>query len=102
MAISSTKKTRLISVRELPRVVEAAVKAAQGRLGTTDSGPLIKRWEIYGKYARDLAQAQRFATEVTAEVAKAGIDAGPAMMILDKDIICGFIERANIPVERGF
>ena len=103
MAVSPTKKAKLISMGELPRVVDSAVKAAQARLGATlERGPIIKKWEINGRVVRDLALAQRFANEVSAEVAKSGADVGPAVLILDKDIICGFIERANIPVDRNF
>lgn len=103
MAVSPTKKTDLISVSELSKVVESAVKSAHARIGgTLERGPIIRKWEINGRRVRDRALAERFANEVTAEVARSGADVGPAVLILDKDIFCGFIERANIPVERNF
>jgi hypothetical protein len=97
-------KTSLISVRDLPKVVDAAVKAAHARLGTADEsgGPLIKKWEIYGKVARDAAHAQSFAAAVSSEVAKHGMPVDPAVLIIDKHIWCGFVERINVPVERNF
>lgn len=103
MAVSPTNKTKLISVSDLPRVVESAVKSAQARLGgTLERGPIIRKWEINGRVVRDRALAERFTNEVTAEVAKSGADVSPAMLILDKIIYCGFIERPRIPIERNF
>jgi hypothetical protein len=103
--LEPSSQARLISVRDLPRIVEDAVKNANKRLGTVpDTAPAVnvKKWEIYGRVLRDLAQAGKFADAVTAEVAKSGIAVSPATLIIDKHIWCGFIERPNIPVDRNF
>lgn len=103
MAVTPTKRTNLVSARELPDVVESAVNAATQRIGTTKaSGPLVRRWDIAGKVLRDLAAAQSFSKEVTAEVAKAGVKAKPALLIVDREILAGFIDRDHIPKLREF
>ena len=102
MAVTPRKKTDLISVGELPRVVANAVKTAQVRVGAVPEGPFIKLWEIYGRYIRDMDLGRKFAAEVTAEIGKAGIAANPAVLILDRDILCGFVERGNLPQQRNF
>lgn len=97
------RKTDLISVRELPSVVDRAVRLAQARVRTVpDTAPAIKKWEIYGRYVKDLNIATSFANEVTAELGKAGFSVKPAVLMIDRGILCGFIERGNIPVERNF
>ena len=103
--LEPSPKTGLISFQDLPKVVDNAVKAANKRLGTVpDTAPAIngKRWEIYGRVARDLAHAGKFSEAVTAEVAKTGIAVSPATLMIDKHIWCGFIERPNLPVDRNF
>ena len=101
--LEPSAKATLVSVRDLPKVVDEAVKAANKRLGTVpDTAPAIKKWEIYGRVIRDLGQAEKFADAVSAEVAKSGIAVSPATLIIDKHIWCGFIERPNIPVDRNF
>lgn len=103
MTLSPTKRTDLVSARDLPNVVESAVKTASQRIGAAKvSGPLVKRWDIAGKVLRDLATAQTFSREVTAEVAKAGVKAKPALLIVDKDILAGFVDRDHIPKLREF
>ena len=67
MAVNPTKKVNLVSARELPDLVESAVKAANLRLGAQVSGPLVKRWDIAGKVLKNYAAAQSFSKEVTAE-----------------------------------
>jgi hypothetical protein len=101
--LEPSKKTELVAVRDLPRIVDAAVKAANSRLGTVpDTAPAIKKWEIYGRVIRELAQAEKFSDAVTSEVAKQGFAVSPATLIIDRHIWCGFIERPNIPVDRNF
>lgn len=103
MAVTPTKRTNLVSARELPNFVESAVKTATQRIGSTKvSGPLVKRWDIAGKVLRDLSTAQNFSLEVTAEVTKAGVRAKPALLIIDKEILAGYIDRDHIPKLRDF
>ncbi|HEX8238308.1 MAG TPA: hypothetical protein VF574_01045 [Allosphingosinicella sp.] len=104
MTLSPTKRAGLVSARELPNVIESAVKTATQRIGSTAkvSGPLVKRWDIAGKVLKDLASAQAFSKEVTAEVTRAGVKAKPALLILDREILAGFVDRDHIPRLREF
>ena len=103
MARVPVKKASLISVGELPKVVDSAVKAAHARLGQpVPTGPLIKKWEIYGYRIRDRLGAHELASAVAAEVSRAGVPVKPAVLVLDRDILCGFIEPPNMPRERIF
>ena len=97
-----TKKAQLIPLSKLPTVVDAAVKAAQERLGGGSPGKIIKKWEILGRVARTLDDGQKFADAVTANITKQGFQAKPALLRLDKIIIAGFIEPPNIPFDRQF
>lgn len=102
MAQAPSKKATLISVRELPKVVESAVKAAHARLGQPAPPSFGKKWEIYGYKLRDKLKADELSSAIAAEVSKAGVPVKPAVMVLDKEIWCGFIEPPNIPMERNF
>lgn len=97
MTLRPTKRANLVSARELPNVVDSAVKAASQRIGSQVSGPVVRRWDIAGKILRDLAAAQSFSKEVTAEVTRAGVRAKPALLIVDKEILAGFIDRDHLP-----
>ena len=102
MTLTPTKRNELVSARELPRVLEAAVKAASARVaGAEAAGPLIVKWELMGRRARDLAQGQKLAAEITAEVGRAGLKVKPAVLGVGKDIICGFFEPPNVPLARN-
>ncbi len=96
-------RAKLVSLRELPDIVEKAIATAGTRLGqgTLPPGPIIKRWEIIGRIAPDLATGQRFAAEVTKGLGRK-VKAEPAVLQIGKQIICGFIEPPNIPLERQF
>ncbi len=102
MAKAPSKKASLISVRELPKVVESAVKAAHARLGQPVPGEFGRKWEIYGYRLRDRLKAEELSSAVAAEVSRAGVKVNPAVLIVDKIIWCGFIEPPNIPMERNF
>jgi hypothetical protein len=103
MAVTPTTNPKLVSARELPNLVDSAVKAATQRIGSTKvSGPIVKRWDIAGKVLRDLATAQTFSKDVTAAVNAAGVKAKPALLILDKEILAGFVDRDHIPRLREF
>jgi hypothetical protein len=96
-------KTKLVSARELSKVVDEAVKAAgaggAGGGGGVGAGGaaahnVIINPDILGRVIRDLAQAQHFADAVAKGVNKAGIAAEPVVLSVGKGInIAGFIER---------
>lgn len=104
MAVAPKPKAGLISARELPSVVDAAVKAASVRvkLPVETTGPVIVKWDLIGRVLRDLNQAQPFAAEVVKELAAKNVKASPAVLIVDKKILAGFFEKLQVPIERQF
>src|SRR3954467_1165948 len=97
MALEPTSKAKLVSSRELSRVVDEAVKAASqrgGGGGLGGGGNVILRPDILGRMIRELDQAQHFANAVASGVSKAGIPAEPIVLSIGKGFqIAGFIER---------
>jgi hypothetical protein len=89
----------LISVRQLPGVVEAAVKAAGVRV---EGEPLVLRWDLAGKVVRDFGEGKKFADAVSKQVIEAGFDAVPAVLQIDDRILAGFFERIDVPQLRNF
>ena len=102
MAITPTRGSKLVSARELSKTVEAAVKAASARTGADPSGPVIVKWELVGRIAKNLAQGQELATEITGELGKSGLRVQPAVLGVGRQIICGFFEPPNVPLLREF
>ena len=100
------KKAALVSARELPALVDAAVKAAQAKVpkATPADNALVRRWELIGRILRerDLAVAQGFADAVVSELKTRNVAAAPALLVIDKKILAGFFERVNIPQQRQF
>ena len=101
MAITPTRGSKLVSARELSKTVEAAVKAATVR-GADPAGPVIVKWELVGRVAKNLAQGQELATAITGELGKSGLKVQPAVLSVGRQIICGFFEPPNVPVLREF
>ena len=104
MAVTPTRGSKLVSARELSKVVDAAVKAGSARVAGAEavSGPVIVKWELVGRVARNLAQGQELATAITGELGKSGIKVQPAVLGVGKQIICGFFEPPNVPLAREF
>src|SRR5688572_1682941 len=100
MTLAPRGKAGLVSAADLPRIVDAAIKAAGIRGAPT--GKTVRKWEIVGKYAKRLDQGQEFATAVSAQLGEAGFKTSPAVLQIGRDIICGFIERGNLPQEHQF
>ena len=97
--VAEAKKASLIAARDLPKIVDAAVHAAGIRLASND--PLVVRWDLAGKVVKDFAEGQKFADAVAKHVTAGGIDASPAVLLIDKRIIAGFFERVAIPQIRN-
>jgi hypothetical protein len=97
------ERAQLVSARDLSKKVEAAVKSASARVAgaETAANPLIVKWELVGRRARNLAQGEELAAAVTAELGKSGIKAQPAVLGIGKEIICGFFEPPNVPLARN-
>jgi hypothetical protein len=103
VSIAPRTKAALVSARELPNLVDAAVKAAAVRAQIPDAaGPVIVKWELIGRVLRDLKQAQPFADGVVAELGAKGVKASPAILIVDKKILAGFFEKIAVPQQRQF
>lgn len=98
MAIKE-RAASLISVRELPGVVEAAVKAAGVRV---EGDALVLHWDLAGKVVRDFGEGKKFADAVARQVSAAGFEASPAVLQIDDRILAGFFERIDIPQFRNF
>lgn len=102
MAITPTRGSKLVSARELSKVVEAAVKAGSARVaGAEASGPVIVKWELVGRVAKNLAQGQELAKAITAELGPE-MRVQPAVLGVGRQIICGFFEPPNVPELREF
>lgn len=101
MAITPTKGSKLVSARDLARVVDAAVKSATVR-GAEPAGPVIVKWELVGRVAKTLAQGQELATAITGKLGESGIKVQPAVLGVGRQIICGFFEPPNVPILREF
>ena len=95
MATELTSKTKLVSSRELSRVVDEAIKAAGGRVGS-GGGPghnIILSPEILGRILRE-SEGQHFAQAVAKGVEKTGISVQPVVFPIGHGLeIAGFIER---------
>jgi hypothetical protein len=96
---------KLVSARELSKVVDEAVKAASLRTPTGDGGAsggahnVILRPDILGRLIRELDQAQHFANAVAKGVEKSGIGAEPVVVPIGRGLnIAGFIERDALQI----
>jgi len=94
------KTAALIRAHELPKLVEAAIKAA-GDHGVASSA-LITKWDLVGRMIRDMASAEKFADGVSAQINKSGHAVSPAVLKIDGRILAGFYERVAIPQFREF
>jgi hypothetical protein len=101
MAVEPTTKAKLVSSRELSKIVDEAVKAAAGRTpagggagaGGGTSHNLILSPEILGRILRE-AEGQHFAQAVAKGVEKTGINVQPVVLPIGHGWeIAGFIER---------
>src|SRR3954463_13901487 len=92
-----------IPLKDLNAAVERAVGWAPERRKLSAEPPVFGGdfyrvpWWLVGRKLRDqvnLDEAYEFAQQVSEAVsAEAGFELVPAVTIIDKDILCGFIER---------
>ena len=94
MATELTGKTKLVSSRDLSKVVDEAIKTAGGRVGGGGPGHnVILSPEILGRILRE-AEGQHFAQAVAKGVEKTGIHVQPVVFPIGHGLeIAGFIER---------
>ncbi|MEN2787586.1 hypothetical protein ACFOKI_02790 [Sphingomonas qilianensis] len=93
------KGAKLVAVRDLPTIVEAAVKAAGVRTEGMES--LVTRWELAGIVVKDFSEGQKFSTAIARQVSEHGIEASPAVLQIDDHILAGFFERGALPQFRN-
>lgn len=94
-------RAELISVRDLPKAIDDAVKHAIERANVKpDAGDsIIRRFEIYGRYLKDLKQAEGFADAMAAALKKAGhTNMEPAVIMVGGTITAGVVENGSISV----
>lgn len=86
-------KAQSVSLAQLDSMVNDAAKLAAKRLELTTlkKGNLVVRWDLVGRQIRDLATAQKFSNDVARQLNKAGMDVKPAISIINKQIIAGYI-----------
>ena len=99
------KTAESISLANLARTVDSAIKAAAARHELAlERDSLIDRWEIVGRRLRDVAdmnQAFRFAQDVTKNVKLPGLKLEPVATRIGREIWVGFVERGRIPRSIG-
>ena len=96
------KSAALISARELPRLVDAAIKAA-GDHGIA-SNAMVTKWDLVGRMMKDMASAEKLAAGVAAHInaGAGGHKVSSAVLKIDDRILAGFYERVAIPQFREF
>jgi len=104
MATNPASKAKLVSSRELSKVVDEAIKAAASRGGAGGVGAggghnVIVRPDILGRMIHDMQQAQHFADAVAKGVEHAGVHVQPVVVPLGTGgHLAGFIERDALQI----
>jgi hypothetical protein len=97
----ASRKAQAVSVSKLIASVDKAVAQAAKRQGVALGGEtLINRWEIVGRVLRegiDMNDAFALAKEVTQTANLQGLKVEPAASRIGRDILVGFVARANLP-----
>jgi hypothetical protein len=97
------EKPQLVSVCDLSKTVETALQSARVReIGAEPADSVLVKWELVGRRARDLLEGEKLALAITEELGGTGFAARPAVLGIGKEIICGFFEPPNVPIERNF
>jgi hypothetical protein len=99
MANDVSTKAALISAKELPKLVDAAIAAAGTRGGT---GPIVGGWGISGKWLTELETAHSFSESVAKHINTGGHPVAPALLSIDGRILAGFVERVALPQFREY
>lgn len=93
MASQAVSKAKLVSARDLSKVVDEAVKSASLRV-EGGSHNVILSPNILGRLIRDATEAQHFADAVAKGVTRGGIHVEPVVVSIGDGLrIAGFIER---------
>ena len=97
----ASRKAQTVSVSKLVSSVDKAILRAAGKPGVGLGGEtLINRWEIIGRVVRadmDMNDAFALAKEVTQTANLQGLKVDPVASRIGRDILIGFVARANLP-----
>jgi hypothetical protein len=93
--VDDKKSAALISARELPKLVNAAIQAA-GHHDAVSTAVVVK-WDLIGREIREMLAAEKFASDVSKHLGDAGHPVTSAVLQIDKRIIAGFFERLAVP-----
>jgi hypothetical protein len=95
------RKAEVLSLADLSKAVDRSVALASKRHElSTEAGNLMVNWQILGRLLRnfdDLNHALTFAKDVTRGVKIQGLKAEPVVVKVGPDVLCGFIERGQLP-----
>ena len=95
------KRAEAVSLVNLAKVVDKAVGiAAERHKVKVEPSTLSLGWEIFGRRLRDVQdfeQAFAFAKDVTRAAQVPGVQVEAAVLRIDRDILCGFIEKGRLP-----
>ena len=95
------RRAEVLSLADLSKAVDRSVALASKRHElATEAGNLMVNWQILGRILRnfeDLNQALSFAKDVTRGVKIQGLKGQPVVLKVGPDVLCGFIERSQLP-----
>jgi len=95
MILDQSKTAKLVSTRDLHKIVEKAIAAAGHR--TISSQDLIVRWDLVGRELATIAEAEAFSHSIAKQMTAEGIEATPAVLTVGNQIVGGFFERSAVP-----
>jgi len=97
----ASRKAQTVSISKLVSSIDKAVAQAASKKGISVTGEtLINRWEIIGRVVSpnmDMSDAFELAREVTKTANLQGLRAQPVASRIGRDILVGFVARANLP-----
>jgi hypothetical protein len=95
------RRAQTLSLADLSKAVDRSVAlAAKRHEVTAEPGNLLMNWQIFGRLLRefeDLNGALSFAKDVTRGLKVQGLKAEPVVLKVGPDVLCGFIERGQLP-----
>ena len=87
-----------IPAAKLATAINKAVELSAAKLKVDVlSENIVHKWDLVGRVVQSTDLAHAFATDVTKQLNKtAGLKAEPVTLIINKQIIAGFIDRSRI------
>lgn len=96
--MATTQLAGLIPASKLVTALDKAVKVAAARHGLAvgDKNVMVN-WELVGRRVTDLEVGRKFAADVSKDLKAQGFKVEAGTLIVGKQILCGFYEKARIP-----